>query len=81
MSMKEPNLTTCPDCKKETLIKLVDGGGGRSEDHTSELQSPDQLVCRLLLEKKKKTHQTSQHLERTVPQQTLEYTPQRRTYY
>src|SRR5258708_24444900 len=29
--------------------------GARSEEHTSELQSPDHLVCRLLLEKKKKT--------------------------
>src|SRR5258708_16946005 len=29
---------------------------GRSEEHTSELQSPDHLVCRLLLEKKKKQH-------------------------
>src|SRR5438552_14095269 len=28
--------------------------GIRSEEHTSELQSPDHLVCRLLLEKKKK---------------------------
>src|SRR5258708_27493583 len=28
----------------------------RSEEHTSELQSPDHLVCRLLLEKKKKSH-------------------------
>src|SRR5258708_30420634 len=28
----------------------------RSEEHTSELQSPDHLVCRLLLEKKKKWH-------------------------
>src|SRR5258708_11243357 len=28
-------------------------GGLRSEEHTSELQSPDHLVCRLLLEKKK----------------------------
>src|SRR5437867_13283199 len=28
---------------------------GRSEEHTSELQSPYDLVCRLLLEKKKKT--------------------------
>src|SRR5258708_29065793 len=28
---------------------------GRSEEHTSELQSPDHLVCRLLLEKKKTT--------------------------
>src|SRR5438094_10367527 len=30
-------------------------GGPRSEEHTSELQSPYDLVCRLLLEKKKKT--------------------------
>src|SRR5438552_9684438 len=29
---------------------------GRSEEHTSELQSPDHLVCRLLLEKKKYTY-------------------------
>src|SRR5258708_21946333 len=28
----------------------------RSEEHTSELQSPDHLVCRLLLEKKKQEH-------------------------
>src|SRR5438552_9142895 len=32
-----------------------EGGGGRSEEHTSELQSPDHLVCRLLLEKKNNT--------------------------
>src|SRR5258708_27761798 len=33
----------------------------RSEEHTSELQSPDHLVCRLLLEKKKQknTHKSS----------------------
>src|SRR5258708_26406996 len=30
----------------------------RSEEHTSELQSPDHLVCRLLLEKKKKARET-----------------------
>src|SRR3712207_6911366 len=30
------------------------GGVGRSEEHTSELQSRQYLVCRLLLEKKKK---------------------------
>src|SRR5258708_25613929 len=30
----------------------------RSEEHTSELQSPDHLVCRLLLEKKKQTQQS-----------------------
>src|SRR5256885_12119432 len=31
------------------------GGGERSEEHTSELQSPCNLVCRLLLEKKNKS--------------------------
>src|SRR5947208_12383358 len=32
---------------------LADASATRSEEHTSELQSPDHLVCRLLLEKKK----------------------------
>src|SRR5438270_10539892 len=31
-------------------------GGARSEEHTSELQSQSNLVCRLLLEKKKNEH-------------------------
>src|SRR5438067_9555710 len=35
--------------------------GQRSEEHTSELQSRFDLVCRLLLEKKKKTTRTSTH--------------------
>src|SRR5258708_31239365 len=34
------------------------GAAWRSEEHTSELQSPDHLVCRLLLEKKKKKHKS-----------------------
>src|SRR3989475_9062393 len=36
--------------------------GFRSEEHTSELQSQSNLVCRLLLEKKKKKHQISKNL-------------------
>src|SRR5690349_23845858 len=42
----------------EVAGALPDAGelaGGRSEEHTSELQSRRDLVCRLLLEKKKKT--------------------------
>src|SRR5258708_15763570 len=35
------------------LTGLPGSRRGRSEEHTSELQSPDHLVCRLLLEKKK----------------------------
>src|SRR5258708_29676330 len=37
------------------LDVFAKGGESRSEEHTSELQSPDHLVCRLLLEKKKNT--------------------------
>src|SRR5688572_32238577 len=39
-----PRTTTCPTIARRT---------GRSEEHTSELQSQSNLVCRLLLEKKK----------------------------
>src|SRR5437588_4662518 len=37
-----------------TARYLTSGGSVRSEEHTSELQSHSDLVCRLLLEKKKK---------------------------
>src|SRR5258708_23450137 len=37
---------------------------GRSEEHTSELQSPDHLVCRLLLEKKKTSSFLYKFMER-----------------
>src|SRR2546430_7391728 len=44
-----------------------DGHGvARSEEHTSELQSQSNLVCRLLLEKKKKKHKTRTNSEHTV---------------
>src|SRR5258708_16471657 len=39
----------------------------RSEEHTSELQSPDHLVCRLLLEKKKNNTQNSTEYNVTIP--------------
>src|SRR2546427_5630308 len=51
-----------PDCQSrrnraEDHLRLQgterSDGGGRSEEHTSELQSQSNLVCRLLLEKKK----------------------------
>src|SRR3712207_7421922 len=37
----------------EVALRLVSDGRHRSEEHTSELQSRQYLVCRLLLEKKK----------------------------
>src|SRR5947208_4808727 len=40
----------------------------RSEEHTSELQSPDHLVCRLLLEKKKPNRNSkTTHMPRKPP--------------
>src|SRR5438552_18139746 len=41
--------------------------GERSEEHTSELQSPDHLVCRLLLEKKKTRRQATGARQGTTP--------------
>src|SRR5258708_24879996 len=49
------------------LINLPDER--RSEEHTSELQSPDHLVCRLLLEKKKKQKISTE----TVSRCTMKY--------
>src|SRR5690606_41570149 len=42
----------CPWTARRTARSL--GPGARSEEHTAELQSRENLVCRLLLEKKKK---------------------------
>src|SRR6266487_3557852 len=39
-------------------LEIEQAGRRRSEEHTSELQSPVHLVCRLLLEKKKRTLNT-----------------------
>src|SRR5258708_12585760 len=47
------------------------GGTERSEEHTSELQSPDHLVCRLLLEKKKKKNEDVDTYQPTTYATTL----------
>src|SRR5690606_40699533 len=56
-----PDRATCAPHKKRALALLATKRRGkeggmptRSEEHTSELQSRENLVCRLLLEKKKK---------------------------
>src|SRR5438876_2970028 len=52
---------SCPTCSSAST--------GRSEEHTSELQSPVHLVCRLLLEKKKLKTSPQQrwHLSTATP--------------
>src|SRR5258708_13351451 len=44
----------------------------RSEEHTSELQSPDHLVCRLLLEKKKKNKELDRHTSSSYSPSSLQ---------
>src|SRR2546430_7629144 len=53
--LRETDFAHAPGCR--TSVSLSRGGfWPRSEEHTSELQSQSNLVCRLLLEKKKTTH-------------------------
>src|SRR5256885_7894025 len=49
------------------------GAAARSEEHTSELQSPCNLVCRLLLEKKKKKRNSTLHIARQVHSRATVY--------
>src|SRR5690348_18185971 len=68
-----PAVTSGVLAVQQHVQRAPDGGGhpgavavqcgqlGRSEEHTSELQSPVHLVCRLLLEKKKKKLAAYQH--------------------
>src|SRR2546430_7415179 len=44
--------------RRELWLPVSERGHHRSEEHTSELQSQSNLVCRLLLEKKNTTHPT-----------------------
>src|SRR5256885_3525640 len=48
-----PSVGKAPRPRPHSPDNAVSLRGGRSEEHTSELQSPCNLVCRLLLEKKK----------------------------
>src|SRR2546422_4861525 len=50
--------------RNETEAENIRVNSARSEEHTSELQSRLHLVCRLLLEKKKK--KKSEHIENTM---------------
>src|SRR5207244_12562907 len=61
-SAPRPRARFCPMESSAASSSTADGRSQRptirSEEHTSELQSPDHLVCRLLLEKQKQ-HPTS----------------------
>src|SRR3712207_7988474 len=55
-----------------TIVNDDVGRAARSEEHTSELQSRQYLVCRLLLEKKKKNQVTDAFVTRELYQHIIE---------
>src|SRR5258708_27582326 len=75
----KPKRISFPSGVKLTKLLLISGGKMskfdcfRSEEHTSELQSPDHLVCRLLLEKKILNH-ASGELRASMQASVLSFT-------
>src|SRR5262249_60984582 len=69
---EHPQLPRDLGARRQRCMIAGDACTARSEEHTSELQSLTNLVCRLLLEKKKKknnicTHSESAHTSYTLP--------------
>src|SRR5690349_276331 len=58
-----------PRTRAPSLVIPHVGSSTRSEEHTSELQSRRDLVCRLLLEKKKRTVRSSSSAGGNIPRQ------------
>src|SRR5438093_4906207 len=57
--------------RSRTQSACTSPGSTRSEEHTSELQSLTNLVCRLLLEKKKQKERNTAHQSRTSKQSDI----------
>src|SRR5256886_12699768 len=64
-SLISPARTRCP--RMRLAASARSRCSSRSEEHTSELQSQSNLVCRLLLEKKKKQHEDKTHARHYCP--------------
>src|SRR3712207_7155332 len=61
LARKFCTITSCTCPCRCAAARICRTASTRSEEHTSELQSRQYLVCRLLLEKKKKNKQTTVH--------------------
>src|SRR5438270_7453797 len=55
-----------PASRLRPAVRAARVGASRSEEHTSELQSQSNLVCRLLLEKKKKNKKVNSQLHEVL---------------
>src|SRR5690554_7156883 len=60
-SMRPMRAASAPAGSARQAVSAASASSGRSEEHTSELQSRPHLVCRLLLEKKKKKNDCSSY--------------------
>src|SRR5690348_17957887 len=63
---KYTNQSSIPPAFLTGIGKVHNASWLRSEEHTSELQSPVHLVCRLLLEKKNNLHNTQSHMQHVL---------------
>src|SRR5260370_10643859 len=61
-SVQSGHVTQPRNSRWNNAVEQANTGANRSEEHTSELQSHLNLVCRLLLEKKKKLHRDDTQL-------------------
>src|SRR5438445_7186491 len=59
-------------CRRSRWVRSSGPGRSRSEEHTSELQSRQYLVCRLLLEKKKLSNISSDYTSQALYEQLIE---------
>src|SRR5205807_1944408 len=58
-----------------SFLRSTNSGPSRSEEHTSELQSPCNIVCRLLLEKKKRSGPCSEPTKCNICNSVLNFAP------
>src|SRR2546421_9690466 len=73
LTSSNTSVGTASCCASTTFSANISRDNSRSEEHTSELQSRSDLVCRLLLEKKKKENKQSHHTITNIPTTLSEY--------
>src|SRR5256885_9449480 len=78
--MRPSRLSSCSLSVAPNMRSVWRFTSTRSEEHTSELQSPCNLVCRLLLEKKKNTERESLHAGSPLAVRLLSRGPVSTTY-
>src|SRR5947199_6112263 len=77
-SRKVPSRTSLSRSRTPVYSETISSAVRRSEEHTSELQSLRHLVCRLLLEKKKKIHKRHRRCPTRTRQWRCQHAHERR---